>query len=112
MREFPLDKLEILKRKDAYPCECIDSYEKLNYPELPPKECFYSSLRDGKRDRSDGHISDEQYLHLQNVWNTFNLNKLEDLCNYYLKKDLLLLADVFEKFISTSSKYYNLDPCH
>ena len=43
MREFPLDKLEILKRKDAYPYESIDSYEKLNYPELPPKECFYSS---------------------------------------------------------------------
>ena len=30
-----------------------------------------------------------------------------------MKKDLLLLlSDVFEKFISTSLKYYNLDPCH
>ena len=28
-----------------------------------------------------------------------------------MKKDVLLLADVFEKFISTSLKY-NLDPCH
>ena len=25
---------------------------------------------------------------------------------------MLLLADLFEKFISTSLKYYNLDPCH
>ena len=25
---------------------------------------------------------------------------------------MLLLADVFEKFISTSLKYYSLDPCH
>ena len=25
---------------------------------------------------------------------------------------MLLLADVFEKFISTSLKNYNLDPCH
>ena len=112
MSEFPLDKLEILKRKDAYPYEWVDSYEKFNYPQLPPEECFYSSLRDGKRDRSDGHISDEQYLLLKIIWNTFNFNRFEDFHNHYLKKDVLLLADVFEKFISTCLKYYGLDPCH
>ena len=32
--------------------------------------------------------------------------------DFIWKKDLLLLADVFEKFISTSLKYYNLDPWH
>ena len=36
----------------------------------------------------------------------------EDFHNHYLKKDVLLLADVFEKFISPSLKYYNLDPYH
>ena len=59
--EFGIDKLEILKRKDAYPYEWVDSYEKFNYKELPPKECFYSSINDGKRNKSNGHISDEQY---------------------------------------------------
>ena len=43
--EFGIDKLEILKRKDAYPYEWVDSYEKFNYQQLPPKECFYSSLK-------------------------------------------------------------------
>ena len=63
--EFSIDKLEILKRKDAYPYEWVDSYEKFKRPSLPEKKYFYSSLRDGKRDRSNGHISDEQYQHLQ-----------------------------------------------
>ena len=73
LSEFPIDKLELLKGKDAYPYEWVDSYEKFNYQELPPKECFYSSVNDGKRDNNNGPISNEKYLHLQNIWNTFIL---------------------------------------
>ena len=46
--EFGIDKLELLKRKDAYPYEWVDSYEKFNYKELLPKKCFYSSINYGK----------------------------------------------------------------
>ena len=76
------------------------------------KKFFYSSLRDGQRDNNDEHICDEQYLHLQNVWDTINFNTFEDFHDDCLKKDVLLLADVYEKFISTCLKYYGLDPCH
>ena len=61
LSEFSEDKLKILKRKDAYTYEWVDSYKKIIYPRLPPKEAFYSSLDDGKREKADGHISDEQY---------------------------------------------------
>ena len=38
--EFGIDKLEILKRKDAYPYEWVDSYEKFKHPPLPEKNTF------------------------------------------------------------------------
>ena len=109
MSEFPSDKLEILKRKDAYPYEWVDSYEKFNYPQLPPKKCFYSSLKDSKSDKSYGHISNEQYLHLQNVWNAFNFNTFENFQSLPKKRCNIILADVFE--ISTFLNFYELDPC-
>ena len=72
-----------------------DSYEKFKYPFLPEKKYCYSLLRDGKRERSDGNISNEQYQYL--VWDIFSSNTFEDFHDHYLKKDLLLLADVLEK---------------
>ena len=79
MSEFGIDKLEILKiKKKAYPYKWVDSYEKFKNLSLPEKKIIYSSLRDGKRNRSDGHISDEQVQHLQNVWDTFNFNTFKD----------------------------------
>ena len=35
-----------------------------------------------------------------------------DYHDNYLKKDVLQLADVFERFIGTWLKYYGLDPCY
>ena len=45
-------------------------------------------------------------------WSEFNMENIRDYHDHYLKKDVLLFADVFEKFIGTCLKLYKLDPCH
>ena len=85
MSEFQLNKLEILKRKDAYLYEWVDSYKKFIYPRLPPKEGFYSSIDDVKRGKGDGHISNNQYSHLKNLWQEFWFKTFRDFHNHYLR---------------------------
>ena len=83
----------------------MNSIKRLKETKLPPKEAFYSEL-------DEKEISDEDYQHAQNVWNTFNCQTIQDYHDLYLKSDVLLLADIFEKFRKTCLKNYKLDPCH
>ena len=49
---------------------------------------------------------------MKKIWDVFKMKNMGDYHDHYLKKDVLLLADVFEKFIDTCLKFYGLDPCH
>ena len=104
-KKFKGKKFELMTRKGVYPYDYMDSFEKFNKTELPTKEEFYSIL-------CGEHITDEDYQHAKNVWNTFNLKSMGEYHNLYLKSDILLLADVFENFRKTCLQYYKLDPCH
>ena len=55
---------------------------------------------------SDGHISIKDYVTCEKIWIMYNIKNMGDNHDQYLKKDVLLLADVFERFISTCLKYY------
>ena len=57
-------------------------------------------------------MSVKDYLIGEKIWDKFNMKNMGDCYNHYLKKDVLLLAYVFEKFIGTCLKFYGLDPCH
>ena len=48
----------------------------------------------------------------EKTWDKFKSKNMGDYQDHYLKKDVLLLAEVFDKFIDTCLKYYELDPCH
>ena len=98
-------QLELVKCKGVYPYEWVDSFKKFDWSCLPNKECFFSSLK-GKG------ISDEEYDRACKVWNVFSMKTFGEYHNLYLKCDVLLLCDVFEKFIDTCLEYYGLDPCN
>ena len=99
------DQSSILARRGCYPYDYVSSIDKLKETKLTWKEDFYSKLY-------DEHISEEDYQHAHNVWNSFNCRTLQDYHDLYLKSDVLLLADVFENFRKTCLKHYKLDPCH
>ena len=95
----------LLTRKGVYPYDYVSSLEKLSETNLPPPEKFYSYL-------NDEEISDDDYNHALNVWNTFKCRSIRDYHNLYLKTDVILLADVFENFRLTCLHHYKLDPAH
>ena len=103
-REFKKN-VDLLTRKGVYPYDYVSSLEKLSETQLPPKDEFYSKL-------NDENITEDDYQHALNVWNTFKCKSLRDYHDLYLKSDVLLLSDVFENFRKTCLKHYKLDPAH
>ena len=82
-----INKFKLSLRKGVYPYEYMDSWKRFNETELPSKDKFYSTL-------NLEDISDNDYAHAINVWNTFNISNLGEYHDLYVKLDTALLADV------------------
>ena len=105
-KHFPEERhRSLLLRKGVYPYEWMDSIDKMSETSLPSKANFYSTL-------TMEHISDEDYTHAQNVWETFQIQNMKEYHDLYLKTDVLLLADCFENFREKCLEFYQLDPAH
>ena len=50
------------------------------------------------------NISGDESEHALNVWSKFKMKTMKDYHNLFLKCEVLLLADVFEKFRNESLK--------
>ena len=99
------EQVELIKQKGFYPYEFIDTEEKFNDIKPPPREAFYSKL-------TGRGITEKNYKHVLNVWNTFKMKTFKDYHELYNETDALLLADVFENFRDLCLKIYGLDPVY
>ena len=99
------NKRQLLIKKDIYPYEYMDSFERFSETQLPDKEKFYSSL-------SGQDITEEEYAQAKQVWETFGCRNLGDCHDLYVTTDTTLLADVFENFRKVCQERYDLDPAH
>ena len=83
-QEFDKNVLLLVKQKGFYPYEYINNVKE----QLPSK--------------------DKEYEHVLKVWNKFEMKTMKDYPDLHLKCDVLLLADVFQKFRNNSLKNYGL----
>ena len=102
---FTPKEIKLLKQKGFYPYEYMDDIEKLKDTKPPPQKAFYSKLT-GKG------INDYNYKHVLEIWKTFKMKNLKEYHEVYNKTDVLLLADVFEKFRDICLINYGLDPVY
>ena len=105
LKYFTPEQAEILKQKGFYPYEYMNTEEKFNDTKLPPREAFYSKL-------SGKGITEKDYKHAWNVWNSFKMKTFKEYHELYNITDVLLLADVFENFRDICLKNYGLDPVY
>ena len=102
---FSDEKLELLKKKGIYPYEYFNSFKKFKETNLPDKDKFFSSLK-------DWGINEKEYQRACDVWKVFKIKNLGEYHDLSLKSDVLLLCDVFKKFISVCLIDYGRDPSH
>ena len=104
-KEFP-DKWKYLKKKLAYPYEYFNSIDDYKKPvDNLKKEDFFSKL---KNDYPD----DDEIERTKEIIKLFNIKDGEESTKLYCKSDVILLADVFEKFVKVSFEEYDINPLY
>ena len=100
-----LNTFLLLLRKDVYPYEHKDSWQRFDETSFPDKEAFYSNL-------NMEDITDVDYRLGKTIFEYLINKNLDDYHDLYVQSDTLLLADVFENFRNMCIKVYELDPAH
>ena len=118
VEEFDSENLRLLKQKGDYPYEYMNSFD------LMKKNCLLEniSIVQQKRKKLVMMVKCQTVTEILKIicekkceknWDKSDMKNVGDHHDHYFKKkDVLLSADVFEKFIDTFLKLYGLYPCH
>jgi len=103
---FSRKRLEMVLSKSFFPYEYCTSYDKmLRTSSLPRMKKFYSRL-------SEKSISFEDHKFAKRVWRKYQCKNLLDYCKLYCKIDVILLAEIVQKFRKEMMAFSSLDPAH
>jgi len=108
--KLPDVPVEFLKRKGVMPYSKISDESYFNRKDFPPQDDFFNDL-------TKTEISEEDYNFGKKVWNYLSQLHGEKMNfgiynDFYLKLDVLQLADVFEETRNFLIRNFRLDPAH
>ena len=104
-KEFP-DKRQYLNKELAYPYEYFNNINDYKKPvDNLKKKDFFSKLKDDYPD-------DAEIERTKEIIKLFNIKNGGELTRLYCKSDVVLLADVMEKFVKVSFEEYGIYPLY
>ena len=107
-KHFP-DHWKLLKNKLAYPYEfykTLEVYER-------PIEAILKAGKEAYFSKTANKIPDQEEIDRTNeIIKLFNIKNGRKLTELYCKADVILLADIFEKFIEVSKTEFGINPLY
>ena len=96
---------DLFKRKLAYPYEKGKTIESYYKPLKLGREDYFFTLKQSYPDF-------EEIIRTQAIIVKIKITNLKELTMLYLKNDVLLLGDIFQKYIDTCKKAYGINPLY
>ena len=98
-----VQRFDLLRRKGVFCYGYFSSLDILNEQKLPTQDKFHGIF-------NDEECSNYSYWLAQKMWTDFGMTSFKCYHNLYLKLDVLILQDFFEKFRKTCMINFNLEP--
>ena len=97
---YPEADVKLLERKGVFCYDYLDSFTRLDEPELKPRKAFFNKLGGVECSQAD-------YAHAQPVFANFDCQSLKEYMALYILCDICMLTDVFQAFQKTPSTSTN-----